>query len=70
MIADTAAPASSVLGNAGQQGPHGLRRAHQPDGHLGGDAERALRADDRAEQVVAGRVGRLAAELRPARRRG
>ena len=30
---------------------------------LGGDAERALGADERAEQVVARRVGRRAAEL-------
>ena len=48
--------------NAGEQGAHRLGQPHQPDGDLGGDAERALGADERAEQVVAGRVGRLAAE--------
>ena len=45
-----------------EQGAHGLRRAGQPDRHLGGDAEGALRPDEGAEQVVARRVRRPAAE--------
>ena len=69
MIADTAPPASSVPANAASRVRTASGGAGQPDGDLGGDAERALGADERAEQVVAGRVGRLAAELRPPRRR-
>ena len=58
MIADVAAPACVGGGERGEQGAHRLGQPGQPHGHLGGDAERALRADERAEQVVAGRVRR------------
>ncbi len=63
MIADVAAPASSVEANPASSVRHVLRQPDQPHGDGGDDAERALGADDRAEQVVAGRVGRGAAEL-------
>ena len=53
MIAETAAPACVGVVEAGQQRAHRLGQPDQPDGHLGGDAERALGADERAEQVVA-----------------
>ena len=49
-------------GERGEQRADRLRQPHQPHRHLGGDAQRALRADERAEQVVAGRVGGPAAE--------
>ena len=47
---------------ADQQRAHLLGQPDQPDGHRGDDAERALGADDGAEQVVAGAVRRRAAE--------
>ena len=62
MIAEVAAPASSVLGEGGEQRTHRLGLPDQADGDLGGDAERPLRADEGAEQVVAGRVRGRAAE--------
>jgi hypothetical protein len=42
---------------------HGLRQAGQLDGDLRRDPQRALGADNRAEQVVSGKVDRLAADL-------
>ncbi len=45
-----------------EEGAHLLGQPDQPDGHRGDDAERPLRADDGAEQVVAGAVGRGAAQ--------
>ena len=39
----------------GEQGANRLRQAGEPDDDLGDDAERALRADERAEQVVSRR---------------
>ena len=45
-----------------QQQVHHLGHRHQLDHDLGHDAERALRAGERAEQVVAGRHARAVAE--------
>ena len=39
-----------------------LGLAHDAEGHFGGDAEGAFGADEDAEQIVAGSVGRFAAE--------
>ena len=68
MIAEVAAPASSVPAKPASRVRTASGSAHQPHGDLGGDAQRALRADERAEQVVAGRVRRPAAQLDHARR--
>ena len=46
----------------GEDDLHGLGLAHDAQGHLGSYAERAFGADEDAEEVVAGGVGRLAAE--------
>jgi hypothetical protein len=46
-------------GERRQQRLDGLRQPRQPYGDLGGDAERALRAYERAEQVIAGPLGDL-----------
>ena len=62
MIAEVAAPAWSVRLEADQDRAHLLGQPDQPDGGGGDDAEGALGADDRAEQVVAGGVGGRAAE--------
>ena len=53
---------------AGENGLHRLRRPHQPDRRLGDDAQRALAADDRADEVVPDRVRRPTTEpSRPTR---
>ena len=62
MIAEVAAPAWSVLSKPTRSVRTSSGQADQPDGHRGDDAERALGADDGAEQVVAGAVGRDPAE--------
>ena len=62
MIAEVAAPAWSVRLEADEDRAHLLGQPDQPDGRRGDDAERALGADDGAEQVVAGAVGGGAAE--------
>ena len=62
---DVADGAGGVL-DAAEADEHRLHRLGHPDrphGHLGGDAERALAADERAEQVVARVLGRGAAEV-------
>ena len=52
------------VGEGGEQRLDRLGRAQQPHRDLGRDPERALRADERADEVVAGGVGRRAgAEL-------
>ena len=48
---------------------HRLGDADEPQRQLGGDAERPLAADERAEQVVAGVLRRRPAEVHDARRR-
>src|SRR5215217_1440990 len=55
----TAGPLGILEG--GQQGSHRLRDAAQTERDPGGDTKRPLRADERAEQVVAGRIRRPAA---------
>ena len=62
MIAEVAAPASSVVAKAASSVRTDSGSRVSRTRHLGGDAERALRADERAEQVVAGRVRRPAAQ--------
>ena len=56
MIADTAAPPAPVVAERGQQRGDHLRDPGQPDHDLGDDAQRAFRAGERADQVVAGRA--------------
>src|SRR5215210_1388914 len=46
---------------ASKQGSHRLRDAAQPERDPGGDTQRPLRADERAEQVVAGSIWRPSA---------
>ena len=70
MIAEVAAPAWSVVSKPTQDRADLLGQPDQPDGGRGDDAERALRADHRAEQVVAGAVRRDAAERDGLPRRG
>ena len=48
---------------ADEHGLHRLGHPDQPERDLGGDAERALAADERAEQVVAGVLRGRAAEV-------
>ena len=62
MIAEVAAPGLVGALEADEERAHLLGQPHQPHGHRGDDAQGAFRADDRAEQVVAGAVGRRAAE--------
>ena len=62
-IAETASPASSVESEGGEQRRHGLGPAQDAQRDLGHDPERALGADEHAEQVGAVRLERLAAEL-------
>ena len=61
-ISDTASPAARVRVEERDERLHRLRHRHHPQPDLRGDAERALGADERAEQVVAGRVELRAAE--------
>ena len=57
---DRAAGPLGIL-EAGQQGSHRLGDAAQTERDPGGDTQRPLRADESAEQVVAGRIRRPAA---------
>ena len=50
-------------GEVHQHRPNSGRVLGEPHTHLGGDAAHALTADERAAQVVAGRVGLVAAQL-------
>ena len=50
----------------GENGLRGLGDADDPQHHLGHDAERALAADDDAEEVVARSVSNSASEPRDA----
>ena len=54
MIAATQAPAASARVEAHQHRPRALGGAQDADGRFGDDAELALRADDEAEEIVAG----------------
>ena len=58
MIAATAEPACSLVGKPNRTG-----RAQDAQGRLGDDAELALRADHQPEQVVAGRIQGVAADV-------
>ena len=49
-----AAPASATVAEGGEQRGDPLRAAQQAYRHLCGNAERALRADEHPDQVVAG----------------
>ena len=51
MIRDTASPASSVWSKPGEQRAHRRGRAQDPQRQPGRDPERALGADEHAEQV-------------------
>ena len=62
MMADTASEAWSTCVEDGQHRLDGLRLLEDAHDDLGGDAEGALGADEEADQVVALRVARLAAE--------
>ena len=62
-ISDTASPASRVWSKNATSVRTVSGDGHDPQPHLRGDAERALGADERAEQVVAGRVELVAADL-------
>ena len=62
MIADTAAPPCPVVPNAASRVGTASREPGQLHDDLGDDAERALRADERAEQVVPGRRAGAVAE--------
>ena len=63
MIAPTAAPALLEIVERGERDLRELRLRQQLDGDLRDDGEQALAAGDQREQVVAGRVERIAAEF-------
>jgi hypothetical protein len=62
ITAATASPAADVV-EAGHDAARQLRLGHQLDGDLGGHRQHALAADHHGQQVQAGRVQRLGAEL-------
>ena len=70
MMSLTQPAASSTEREADEHRLHRLGHPDQPQGQRRRDAEGALAADERAEQVVAGVLGRGAAEVDDARRPG
>ena len=68
MIADTAAPAASIVSNAASSVCTALRPRRIRTVDLRDDRERAFRADQQAEQIGPGRIERARRRCAPARR--